>query len=60
MKRKKRALKSIDSLTNRIKEYENKLMVAKEHGKEELVGYYEKEIESLKKAGEKKAKIDDK
>lgn len=57
MKRKKRALKSIDSLANRIMEHEEKLKKARELGKKELVGDYEKEIISLKKTREKKTNI---
>ncbi len=57
MKRKKRALKSIDSLAERIREHEKKLRMAENEGKEELVSYYEKEIASLKLAKERKTKI---
>ncbi len=59
MKRKKRALKSIDSLADRIKEHEEKLKWAKNEGEKELVRYYEKEIISLKMAKERKTKIAD-
>ncbi|MBS3151299.1 hypothetical protein J4443_02900 [Candidatus Woesearchaeota archaeon] len=59
MKRKKRTLKSIDSLTERIREHEEKLKAAKERGKEDLVDYYEKEISSLREAKERKMRIID-
>ena len=57
MKRKKRALKSIDSLAKRIEEHEEKLDAARNKGEEDLVSYYQKEISSLKLAKDKKTKI---
>ena len=59
MKRKKRALKSIDSLAKRMGEHEEKLKIAREEGKEDLVDYYEKEISSLREAkGRKMRSVD--
>jgi len=59
MKRKKRALKSIDSLAKRIREHEEKLKIAREEGKENLVDYYDKETSSLREAKERKMRIID-
>lgn len=52
MKRKKRLKKGIESIKKQIEIHENKLEEAKERGDEELVGYYEGEIENLKKRKE--------
>lgn len=48
MKRKKRLEKGITSLEKQIILHEEKMKNAIEIGKEELVGYYSKEIEALK------------
>jgi hypothetical protein len=52
--RKKRAKKSIESLEEQIRVHERKRATTDIH---ELKGYYDKEIENLKEALEKKKKI---
>lgn len=52
--RKKRLAKGIESLKEQIVEHEEKLGSAQEEGMEELVNYYNKEIESKKRDLEKK------
>ena len=47
-KRRKRLQKGIDSLQREIEIHEKKKQLAQELGKEELVGYYDKEIKALK------------
>ena len=47
-KRKKRFEKAINSLEEQEKIHEEKKKIAEELGQEELVHYYEREIESLK------------
>ena len=49
VKREKRLQKGIDSLDEQIKFHEEKRRLAQELGQEDLVRYYEKEIEALKK-----------
>ena len=49
MKREKRIKKSIDSLEEQKKIHLKKKKLAEEIGNENLVRYYEKEIESLQK-----------
>ena len=51
-KREKRIEKGIDSLEEQIKIHEDKKKQAEELGQEELVNYYSREIESLKKRKE--------
>lgn len=46
--------KGIESLQKQIQLHEEKLKKAQQEGKLELMGYYEKEIESKKKDREKK------
>lgn len=48
VKREKRLEKAIDSIELQIQKHEEKKKHAQEFGQEELVGYYTKEIESLK------------
>jgi len=48
MKREKRLEKGIRSLEKQIKLHEEKKKIAEELGQEELINYYDKEIESLK------------
>ncbi len=45
--RKKRLKKGIDSLQEQIDFHEEKKKIAKELGQEELINYYDKELESL-------------
>ena len=52
--RNKRLKKGIESLQKQIQLHEEKLKKAQQEGKLELMGYYEKEIESKKKDREKK------
>lgn len=54
--RKKRLKKGIASLREQITRHEEKLQLAVQEGKLELVGYYAKEIEAKKKDKEKKEK----
>jgi exonuclease VII small subunit len=54
VKRKKRLEKGIASLNAQIKIHEEKIVKAIEEGNMDLEGYYRKEIESLKKAKERK------
>lgn len=49
MKRRKRLEKGIYSLDKQVKLHEEKKKLAKELGDENLVGYYTKEIEALRK-----------
>lgn len=56
-KRHKRIEKGIGSLDDQIKLHEEKRQKAKDEGNIELEGYYEKEINSLKKYKEKKEKL---
>jgi hypothetical protein len=48
MKREKRIKKGIHSLEKQIKLHEEKKKLAEELNQEELIKYYDKEIESLK------------
>lgn len=54
MKRKKRLEKGVESLKEEIKIHEEKREKAKAEGKVELEGYYNKEIDKLKREKEKK------
>ena len=54
MKRKKRLEKGIESLEEQIKIHEGKKRSAEESGNEELVRYYEKEIEAKEKTKKEK------
>ena len=56
-KRDKRLKKGIDSLDKQISIHEEKRQKAKEKWNIELEGYYEKEIDSLKKYKKRKEKI---
>ena len=58
--RKKRLEKGIESIKEQIEIHEEKRKRAEGEGMIELAGYYEKEIESKKKALEEKQKILDK
>lgn len=55
--RSKRLKKGIESLQKQIQLHEEKLKKAQEEGKLELIGYYQKEIESKKKDKEKKERL---
>lgn len=55
--RNKRLKKGIESLQKQIQLHEEKLKKAQHEGKLELIGYYQKEIESKKKDKEKKEKL---
>lgn len=55
--RNKRLKKGIESLQKQIQLHEEKLKKAQEEGKLELIGYYQKEIESKKKDKEKKERL---
>jgi len=55
--RKKRLMKGIESLGKQIEVHKEKMQKAKEEGQIELKGYYEFEIENLKKVQEQKKKI---
>ena len=55
--RKKRLKKGIESINRQIKLHEEKKKQAKEEGKIELERYYEKEINSLEVAKEKKEEL---
>lgn len=55
--RKKRLKKGIKSINRQIKLHEEKKKQAKEEGKIELGRYYEKEIDSLEMAKEKKKEL---
>lgn len=55
--RKKRLAKGIESLREQIILHEEKLESAQEEGMEELVNYYNKEIESKKRDLEKKKEM---
>jgi hypothetical protein len=57
MNRKKRLEKGIKSLNEQIQIHKEKLKKAEEAGLKELVGYYEKEIDSKEEAMEKKKNI---
>jgi hypothetical protein len=52
--RKKRLKKGIESLNEQIDYHKEKLTRAKEEGNFELEGYYNKEIQSLENARERK------
>lgn len=54
--RKKRLKKGIESLKKVVEEHKKKLQVAISQGKEELAGYYEKEIKDKGGQLEKKRK----
>ncbi len=56
-KRKKRLLKGIESLKKQIEIHRKKLETAKESGDIGLAEYYEKEIEALAAAVEKRRNI---
>ena len=56
-KRKKRLQKGIDSLREQIRLHEDKLKHAKEEGMEELVDYYNREIEAKRKTLKEKEDI---
>ena len=56
MKRKKRLEKGIGSIDEEIKLHEEKREKAKEEGKLELTGYYDKEILGLEKTRDRKKK----
>ena len=60
MKRKKRLKKGIESLKEQIELHREKKKLAEESGLQELVSYYEKEIESKEEAKRKKQEILDK
>ncbi len=55
--RKKRLAKGINSLNEQIEFHLEKKKIAEESGNEELVNYYNKEIEAKKKTKEEKEKI---
>ncbi len=55
--RNKRLKKGIESLQKQIQLHEEKLKKAQQEGKLELIGYYQKEIESKKKDKEKKKRL---
>ncbi len=55
--RSKRLKKGIESLQKQIQLHEEKLKKAQQEGKLELIGYYQKEIESKKKDKEKKERL---
>ena len=55
--RRNRLKKVIESLQKQIQLHEEKLKKAQEEGKLELIGYYQKEIESKKKDKEKKERL---
>lgn len=55
--RKKRLQRGIISLQKQITLHQEKLNLAKEENKLELVDYYEREIEAKKKDKEKKEKL---
>ncbi|MEK6854790.1 MAG: hypothetical protein AABX73_01055 [Nanoarchaeota archaeon] len=54
MNRKKRLEKGIESVNKQIKVHEEKLKEAEDAGQEELVAYYRKDINRLKKQKEQK------
>lgn len=56
MSSKKRMKKGIESLEEQIKIHEEKRKLAEEKGEIELEDYYKKEINSLKKAKERREK----
>jgi len=56
MANKKRIKKGITSLDEQIKIHEEKMKLAKEKGEIELEDYYRKEINSLKKAKQRREK----
>jgi len=56
MKRKKRLKKGVESLGEVIAEHKKKLQDAIMHGKEELAGYYVKEIKDKEEQLERKKK----
>ena len=58
--RKNRAKKSIDSIKETLEEHEKKRQIAIEEGNEELVRYYDKELQGMKDQIAKKEKILDK
>ena len=55
--RKNRLKKGIESLEKQIAIHEEKLRKAKDDGRLELSGYYEKEIENMKGYKKKKEKL---
>lgn len=55
--RKKRLVKGIDSLKEQIEIHKEKLKKAEEEGMEELVRYYQKEMESKEKDIKKKKEM---
>ena len=59
-KRRKRLEKGIKSIEEQIEIHKAKEEEAVEQGRIELAGYYHKEIERMKEAGEKKKKLLDK
>lgn len=54
VKRKKRLEKGIESLEKQIKIHKNKKMLAEESDNDELIRYYEKEIEAKEKTKKEK------
>jgi len=54
VKRKKKLKKGIESIQEQIKIHEEKKSLAEESGQEELVDYYNKEIEAKRKAKKEK------
>lgn len=57
MKRKKRLKKGIESINKQIELHKEKREKAKQEGKIELVGYYNKEIENLEGTKEEKEEM---
>jgi len=55
--RKNRAKKSIDSIKESLEEHEKKKQIAIEEGNEELVKYYDKELQGMKDQLARKEKI---
>ncbi len=55
--RKNRAKKSIDSIKESLEEHEKKRQMAIEEGNEELVRYYDKELQGMKDQMAKKENI---